>query len=154
MKYFILSNPATKEIVVNGSCQDDHFDCQKQDGLELLEGQGTPLTHYVDNHQIIEYSLPVQIKKAQRQPFYFEWSNDLFDWVDVRSDQEKYDFASSSAKVTRKELLIQSDWTQIANNPLTLEQQQQWATYRQALRDITAQSGYPFNIIWPTPPQG
>jgi hypothetical protein len=153
MKYFILSNPATKEIVVNGSCQDDHFDCQRQDGLELLEGQGTPLTHYVDDGKIIEYPLQIQNKKSKRQP-YFQWSNEIFDWVDTRSNQEKYDFTVGAAKITRKELLVQSDWTQIANNPLTPEQQQQWATYRQALRDITTQSGYPFNIIWPTPPQG
>jgi hypothetical protein len=154
MRYFVISNPKTKEIIINGSCPDNDFDLQSIPGFDLLEGKATALTHYVDSQKIIEYSLPIQIKKAQRQPFYFEWSNDLFDWIDVRSDQEKYNFASSSAKVTRKELLVQSDWTQIANNPLTLEQQQQWATYRQALRDITAQSGYPFNIIWPTPPQG
>lgn len=154
MKYFVLSNPSTKEIIINGSCPDDDFNLQAIPGFELLEGKATAFTHYVDNNQIIEYSLPVQIKKAQRQPFYFEWSNDLFDWVDVRSDQEKYDFASGSAKITRNELLYKSDWTQIANSPLTPEQQQQWAVYRQTLRDITTQSGYPFNIIWPTPPQG
>jgi hypothetical protein len=153
MKYFILSNPATKEIVVNGYCQDDHFDCQGQDGFELLEGQGTPLTHYVDNGKIIEYSLQIQNKKSKKQP-YSQWSNEIFDWVDTRSNQEKNDFAAGAAKITRNELLCKSDWTQIANNPLTLEQQQQWAAYRQALRDITAQSGYPFNVIWPTPPQG
>jgi hypothetical protein len=54
----------------------------------------------------------------------------------------------------RQKLLYASDWTQIPNNPLTAEQQLEWATYRQELRDIPEQSGYPFNVIWPTPPQG
>jgi hypothetical protein len=33
--------------------------------------------------------------------------------------------------------LIESDWTQIPDSPLTAEQKTEWATYRQALRDIT-----------------
>jgi hypothetical protein len=55
-------------------------------------------------------------------------------------------------KVKRDALLYASDWTQIPNNPLTTEAQQAWATYRQALRNITLQSGYPFNVTWPTAP--
>ena len=33
-------------------------------------------------------------------------------------------------------LLIESDWTQIADSPLTDSKKQEWATYRQALRDF------------------
>jgi hypothetical protein len=49
----------------------------------------------------------------------------------------------------RSSLLNSSDWTQIPdyNGPNKTE----WATYRQALRDITTQSD-PDNIVWPTPP--
>jgi len=60
----------------------------------------------------------------------------------------------SEIKAKRKQLLFDSDWTQIPNNPLTTAQQEAWATYRQELRDIPNQSGYPYNVIWPTPPQG
>ncbi len=56
------------------------------------------------------------------------------------------------ALLLRAQMLRSSDWTQLPDVPMTLEQRTQWATYRQALRDITAQPGYPFNIIWPTPP--
>ena len=28
-----------------------------------------------------------------------------------------------------------------------------WRTYRQALRDVPAQSGFPDNITWPTEPE-
>lgn len=48
-------------------------------------------------------------------------------------------------------LLKTSDWTQLPDVPLATKEA--WATYRQALRDITAQPGYPFNIIWPQAPQ-
>jgi hypothetical protein len=53
----------------------------------------------------------------------------------------------------RNALLANSDWTQLADVPLTAEMKAQWATYRQALRDITDQSGFPDQINWPgTPP--
>lgn len=62
------------------------------------------------------------------------------------------EMASLQVLAKRLPLLEQSDWTQLPNNPLTAEQQAAWSTYRQALRDITAQLGYPFDVIWPTPP--
>lgn len=50
----------------------------------------------------------------------------------------------------RNALLAQSDWTQVADAPVD---QAVWATYRQELRDITQQSGFPNNVIWPTKPE-
>lgn len=34
----------------------------------------------------------------------------------------------------------------------TAEQKLAWKTYRQALRDIPQQQGYPVTIVWPHPP--
>ena len=53
------------------------------------------------------------------------------------------------AVAQRNALLANSDWTQLADVPLTAEMKAQWATYRQALRDITDQSGFPDQINWP-----
>ena len=50
----------------------------------------------------------------------------------------------------RNQLLKASDWTQVADAPVD---KQAWATYRQALRDITEQAGFPNNVVFPTPPQ-
>jgi len=55
------------------------------------------------------------------------------------------------ARIARNRLLASSDWTQLPDVPQTLKDK--WATYRQALRDITAQSGFPRSIIWPTQPE-
>ena len=82
----------------------------------------------------------------------FQFNVNSKTWVDTRTDQQKYDEASQPIIQKKNQLLSVSDWTQIPGNPLTAEQQAAWATYRQELRDITAQSGYPFNVIWPTPP--
>lgn len=82
----------------------------------------------------------------------FQFNVNSKTWIDVRTEQQKYDEAAQPIIQTRNQLLSISDWTQIPNNPLTTDQQTAWATYRQELRDITTQSGYPFNVIWPTPP--
>lgn len=58
-------------------------------------------------------------------------------WYDVRGE--------------RNFLLSSSDWTQGNDSPLTDEKKTEWATYRQALRDITNQAD-PTNITWPTKP--
>ena len=49
----------------------------------------------------------------------------------------------------RGEKLKESDWTQVADAPVD---KAVWATYRQALRDVTAQSGFPWTITWPDAP--
>jgi len=49
----------------------------------------------------------------------------------------------------RNQLLNNSDWTQVADAPVD---KAVWATYRQALRDVTAQSGFPWTITWPDAP--
>jgi hypothetical protein len=49
----------------------------------------------------------------------------------------------------RDQLLIDSDWTQIADVPVD---KAAWAIYRQSLRDIPAQSGFPWAVQWPTQP--
>ena len=50
----------------------------------------------------------------------------------------------------REYLLSITDWTQMPD--VNLVNKTDWTTYRQALRDITAQAGYPWSIIWPTRP--
>jgi len=52
----------------------------------------------------------------------------------------------------RNHLLVDSDWTQLPDSPLTTEQKAAWATYRQELRDVTAQEGFPGSIQWPVAP--
>lgn len=49
----------------------------------------------------------------------------------------------------RNKLLLASDWTQI---PDCTVDKQAWATYRQALRDITSQPGFPNDVVFPEKP--
>ena len=56
---------------------------------------------------------------------------------------------AKSVRATRGEKLADSDWTQVADAPVD---KAVWATYRQALRDITTQSEFPWTITWPDAP--
>lgn len=56
---------------------------------------------------------------------------------------------ASQARAIRNGLLTASDWTQVADAPVD---QPAWATYRQALRDVPSQAGFPSAIDWPTRP--
>ena len=56
---------------------------------------------------------------------------------------------AASVRASRTEKLKDSDWTQI--NDSTADKAA-WAIYRQALRDIPAQNGFPFTVEWPTSP--
>jgi len=61
---------------------------------------------------------------------------------------------AEQARTTRNQLLAESDWTQLpdARAAMGAEKASEWDNYRQALRDITDQPGYPSEIIWPVKP--
>ena len=71
---------------------------------------------------------------------------DMDDDAKAAKDAEQ----AKSVRDQRNTKLSESDWTQVADAPVN---KTTWATYRQALRDITAQSGFPWTITWPTKPE-
>ena len=56
---------------------------------------------------------------------------------------------AKSVRASRTQLLKDCDWTQIADSTAD---KTAWATYRQQLRDITTQAGFPWTITWPDAP--
>lgn len=66
--------------------------------------------------------------------------------------EEKRNAFLSNIRGIRNNLLSDSDWTQIADAPLTDGEKLNWKTYRQALRDVTEQSDI-YNIAWPLSPE-
>jgi hypothetical protein len=63
----------------------------------------------------------------------------------ARKDEEQ----AKAVRADRNQRLKDSDWTQVADAPVD---KAAWATYRQALRDVTAQAGFPWNVAWPSAP--
>ncbi len=62
--------------------------------------------------------------------------------------------AAAGKRSERDQLLKDSDWTQTADKGgLATAKVTEWATYRQALRDLPADdSGWPHSVTWPTKP--
>jgi len=58
------------------------------------------------------------------------------------------DQAEDAIRNRRNRLLSDTDWMALSDNTMTPE----WASYRQALRDITSQEGFPYSVTWPTKP--
>ena len=56
---------------------------------------------------------------------------------------------AKSVRATRDAKLAECDWTQVADAPVD---KAIWATYRQSLRDITTQTGFPWTVEWPDAP--
>lgn len=78
------------------------------------------------------------------EPYYI-WDLAASTWIDPRTPETEWPLV----RADRDRRLLASDWTQLPDVPLATKEA--WATYRQALRDITQQPD-PFNIVWPTPP--
>ena len=56
---------------------------------------------------------------------------------------------ADAIRAERNQKLANTDWTQLADSPASTNS---WGTYRQALRDIPAQTGFPDSVTWPTEP--
>lgn len=56
---------------------------------------------------------------------------------------------AAQVRAERNRLLSESDWTQVLDAPVN---RSAWATYRQALRDISEQAGFPWEVQWPAEP--
>lgn len=59
------------------------------------------------------------------------------------------DQAEDAVRNQRNRLLSETDWMALSDNTMTPA----WASYRQALRDITDQGGFPYAVQWPVKPE-
>ena len=56
--------------------------------------------------------------------------------------------ASAAIRAIRDDKLRSTDWAALQDVTMSEEM----ATYRQALRDVPQQDGFPYNVVWPTQP--
>ena len=89
-------------------------------------------------------------KSRGKQPTrYYKWTTNKRWEVDSVTLMQEF-------RLQRDGKLYQSDWTQVADAPITSEKKAEWATYRQALRDTTSNLADDFDtpdgFAWPTAP--
>lgn len=96
-----------------------------------------------DSSYYVEAGIPVAMPPKPSEYHIFDYSTKQ--WVDPRTPETEWPLV----RAERDRRLLACDWTQLPDVPLTTKEP--WATYRQALRDITEQPD-PFNITWPAAP--
>tara|TARA_B100000925_G_C21994836_1_gene468437 strand:- start:1815 stop:2264 length:450 start_codon:yes stop_codon:yes gene_type:complete len=71
-------------------------------------------------------------------------------WLVLQATQEEVaertESEAFSVRSRRDDLLAETDWTQLPDSPVDASV---WTTYRQQLRDVPAQPGFPWDVQWP-----
>jgi len=111
------------------------YQYSQRDGVEQLDGKW--FTKYilgpVFTDRAAEGDQPAQTAAEQEAAYK------------ARKDAEQ----AASVRTSRTEMLNDCDWTQIADSTAD---KATWATYRQALRDVPTQAGFPWTVTWPDAP--
>lgn len=100
-----------------------------------------------------QYDEATQIAVRNNQPSLVggTWT---IGWIvqDLTQSEKDQKLAAKIASVRsqRNQNLKDSDWTQVDDAPVD---KAAWATYRQALRDVPTQSGFPWSVTWPAQPE-
>ena len=131
---FTIYTQSTGQVLFSGTADNPN--------MLAAEGQAVLLDEaftdgYIQDGQ--HFTLP-----AQPGPHHvFDYTTKQ--WVDPRTPETQWPVVRSQ----RNAKLSASDWTQLPDVPLATKEA--WATYRQALRDVTLQAD-PFAIVWPVSP--
>lgn len=98
-----------------------------------------------DNFERVEQVAPKLVNEKWTQ----QW-----DVIPLSEKDQEIKWYQQKGKVRedRGRRLAECDWTQLPDAPLSADQKETWVVYRQALRDITEQAGFPFNVTWPNRP--
>ena len=131
----------------------DNLDCIERSKTDILDSQDCivgeastlqtlldPSTHYIDLE-----TKTIQEKGSSPSEFH-TWDYSQKQWI---FDPEN---AARLIRQKRDDLLKQSDWSQGLDVPENLRTV--WAVYRNALRNIPQQEGFPEQVTWPTSPEG
>ena len=79
-----------------------------------------------------------------------EWNSESEQWITTSIPDEVF---WQKLRTERNFILMNSDWSQLPHAPLTSSQKTAWVTYRQALRDLPANTEDPKNVTWPLQPE-
>lgn len=101
------------------------------------------------------YNEAVPLKREPFTTYEMEWikGDDLIYReevvLSVVDEVARAESEAVSVRVERDVRLAGCDWTQLADAQMTSEDKAKWTAYRQTLRDIPQQSGFPMLVEWP-----
>lgn len=145
IKVYVKIDPGGNIVAVNSSL----FLDDTTDWIEIDEGNGDKYAHaqgsYFDSGIFDDYGISNYKLDVSSSPKYL-----------MRDEQEKQqemlNLAESEIRAKRNQLLSECDYTQCLDYSATDEERNAWIEYRQLLRDIPDQEGFPTNVIWPNVP--
>ena len=127
----------------DGSCDVILYDLDSIEEIVVEDEEGNEKTIYK------YYAFRINLEYNEQVSDYIEENYET-----LLNDAKEHD-RSIHAKAIREKrdrLLNESDWTQANDTALSQEMVEAYRVYRQALRDITGQEGFPYNVIWPEKP--
>lgn len=77
---------------------------------------------------------------------------DLWDGVEFSTPPEDIKELENQIRVIRNGMLQACDWVVIKSSESGVPVSADWLSYRQSLRDVPQQPGFPKNVVWPQPP--
>lgn len=110
------------------------YQYSRRDGVKEINGQW--FTKYVAGPTFTDYTDPDGVVHTAAEQYEQYCSG---------KDAEQ----GKSVRTDRNKRLAESDWTQLPDAPVDKEV---WAAYRQDLRDVSSQAGFPWNMTWPEAP--
>lgn len=138
----IINNVVTKFPYTLGNLHVEHPD------TSFPAAPTTELLSAFDVFKIAETPAPTVDSKTHRLSSSAQQVGGV--WTQVwQTQQLAENEAATNVRAYRDSLLTKTDWTQVSDAPVNKEA---WATYRQALRDISLQEGFPWDVTWPEQP--
>ena len=107
-------------------------------------------------HNIPQPSIDIRTEKLEEGTPAFngtQW-NQVWDVLPLSAAEQQAitDSQAEYVRSVRNERLADCDWTQLADSPLDADAKTAWALYRETLRMVPDQPGFPWNVQWPQQP--
>ena len=110
----------------------------------ITEMPADPGVEDATKYQYDEYRLEV----SNRDGLIANIESNQSAWLQAAKNAE-FETLATEARGKRDKLLTKSDKYALSDYPITEDQRDLVATYRQALRDVPEQEGFPYEIVWP-----
>ena len=96
------------------------------------------------------------IQKFSQEEGYRERRGEAMSWavekIPEKTEAEKREDAEKSVRAKRDSLISETDYLLASDYPISAEDLEAVKVYRQALRDVPQQAGFPFDVVWPDLP--